>query len=160
MSEVMTERFAKIAAEFDGFNAIALGQAYAAARAKKDEIQALKNIVEAEINFLEYKLAEQMKDEGLPRFSLKVGEEEKRINYGEVVEVSAKQEGGIADRVIEILDNTGNGGLVKRTVAPATLKKFVTDLRKKGADGMPDPVLMQMIEAGMTVTAHDRAKFY
>ncbi len=160
MSEVMTERYAKIAAEHEGKKALDLGRAYADARARKDELQELKNIIEAEINFLEMKLAEQMKDEDLPRFTIMVGEVEKRINYGEVIEVSAKQEGGIADRVIEVLDNTGNGGLVKRTVAPATLKKFVGDLRKASTEGMPDPVLMKLIDAGMTVTARDRAKFY
>jgi len=165
-SEVMTERYAKIAAIYEGRTAVELGKAMILVRAAKDRLEAEKAIIEAEYDFLTSKLPEVMTNEGLTKFSIHTEDPSdpdgivKRIRFQEEISVSATQESGAAERVLDVLKNTGNGGLVKETVAPATLKKFVGDLRKKGETGMPDPVLMQLIEAGMTVTAKDKARFY
>lgn len=166
MSEVMTERYAKIAAAYEGCDALTLGKAMIRARIAKDQIEAQKAVIEAEYDFLTAKLPEVMTNEGLSKFSIRVDDPtdpdgiEKRIRFQEEINVSATQESGAASRIIDILKDSGNAGLVKETVAPATLKKFVGDLRKKGESGMPDPVLMQMLDAGMTLTARDRARFY
>jgi len=166
MSEIVTERYAKIAAQYDGFKALDLGRAMIQVRAQKDRIDAAKALIEAEYDYLTAKLPEVMTNEGLTKFSIVVPDSEdpdgieKRIRFQEEINVSATQESGAAARIIDILKDSGNAGLVKETVAPATLKKFVGDLRKKGETGMPDPVLMQMLDAGMTLTARDRARFY
>lgn len=156
---VTNERFAKIAARFDGMDAVELGKAMVTARAKLDEISAEKAEAEAVVEFLRFRLPEAMADSGLTKMTVSVGEDERRIRIQEEVFVSATQESGAAGRVVDLLKNSGNGGLVKETVAPATLKKFVCDLRKN-QQGLPDPLLMEMIEAGMTVTAKDMARFY
>jgi hypothetical protein len=165
-SEVMNERYTRIAERFDGQNALALGRAYCAARVILDEISAEKAEAEAVKDFLELKLAEVMDNEGMPKFTVKIDDPSdpdgivRRIHIKEEIQVSATQESGAAARVLDILKDTGNGGLIKETVAPATLKKFIGDLRKKDNGGMPDPVLMQMIEAGVSVTARNKACFY
>lgn len=160
MSEVMNERYTKIAAKYDGAKALDLGQAMVRVRAEKDRLEAEKALIEAEYDFITAKLPDLMSNEGLTKFSIEVEGAEKRIRYQEEINVSATQESGAAPRIIEILKDSGNAGLVKETVAPATLKKFVGDLRKKGDAGMPDPILMQMLDAGMTLVARDRARFY
>ena len=167
MSEVVTERFAVIAKKYDGLRATELGKAFVLATAAKEEAAAVKTLAEAEVEFLRVKLAESMEKEGLPKFTVHLDSPDdpdgidKRIRVQEEINVSATQDSGAAERVISILKDTGNVGLIKETVAPATLKKFVGDLRKKNTeDGMPDPVLMKLIDAGMTVTARDMARFY
>lgn len=159
MNDTMSSRYAEIAANYDGADAVTLGKAMIAARASLDEISAEKARMEAVIEFLRFRLPEVMADAGLTKMTVTFGETEKRIRIQEEVFISATQESGAASRVVDLLKNSGNGGLVKETVAPATLKKFVCDLRKNQG-GMPDPLLMEMIEAGMTVTAKDMARFY
>ena len=154
-----TERFAKIAAKYDGKGAVELGNAMVDTRFCLDAISAEKATLEAELEYLRMKLPEAMADAGLSKMTVNLTGEEKRIRIQEEVFVSATQESGAAGRIVELLKDSGNGGLVKETVAPSTLKKFVCDLRKNQT-GMPDPLLSEMIEAGMTVTARDMARFY
>ncbi len=162
MSEVVNERWAKIAQKYEGHSAISLAKSFIWAKNKKELVDAEKANIEAEIEFLRLKLPEAMGAADIMKLTVldEATGEEKRIRIQEEIFISATQESGAATRVVDILKDTGNGGMVKETVAPQTLKSFVTKLRKNSEGGMPDPVLMQLIEAGMTVTAKDMARFY
>lgn len=157
----MKERFAAVAKSLDGLDLMALGRKMVENEVALDELSKAKALLEAEKEVVRLRLAEVMKDQKVPRFSVEFSETlTKRINIKEVLNVSAPAEDGTAQRVIEILKDHGQGGLVKETVAPATFKKFVESLRKKGEDGMPDPLLVTLMQGGVKVTAKDQAGFY
>lgn len=154
MSEVMKQRFASFAEAHEGKGILELGARFVSLAAELEEISTAKALLESEKEYLRCRLAEKMGEENVPRFS--VGD--KRINVREELFVSAP--GEIAVRVLDVLKDTGNGSLVKETVAPATLKKFIENLRDKSKDGMPDPVLSQLLGVGVTLRVVDMARFY
>lgn len=154
MSEVMKQRFAGFAEAHEGKGLTDLGARFVALDAELTEITAAKAMLESEKEFLRVRLAEKMAEENVPRFSIG----EKRIRHAEELFISSA--GDAANRVVDVLKDSGNGGMVKETVAPGTLKVFVANLRTKSADGMPDPVLADLLQAGMTMRVVDMARFY
>lgn len=162
MSEVVAERYAKIAQKYDGKDAVELAKAFIGATLEKERIAAEKAVIEAEVEFLRTRLPAAMTDMALTKMTVldEATGLEKRIRFQEEITVSASQESGAAEKVVEILKDNGQGGMVKETVAPQTLKSLVSKLRKNSEGGMPDPLLMKLIEGGMTVTAKDMARFY
>jgi hypothetical protein len=162
MSDVVRDRIAKIAARFDGLNAVQMGRAMVAARNTLDGIKAEAAEAEATFEFLRCRLPEVAAGEGVTKLTVSDGEEERRIRFQEEIYVSATQESGAAERVVAVLKNSGNGGMVKETVAPGTLKAFVGRLRKasEGEDAVIDPVFKELLDAGMTVKAIEMARFY
>lgn len=160
MSDVMKERYAKIAATFDGLNVVQLGKAMVAAEKVLERIRGEKAEAEAVYEYLRTKLPGRMEEEGVTKLTVSEDDKERRIRVQEEIFVSATQESGAAERVIEVLKTSGNGGLVKETVAPATLKAFVGRIRKVEAGEPINPTFKELLDAGMTVRAVDMARFY
>ena len=159
MSDVMKERFAAAAKQLDGMDLMALGRRMVQNEIELEKIKGEKAILEAEKEVIRLRLAEVMAEQKVPRFAVEYSAElTRRINVKEVLSVTTPA--GIAQKVQEILKDNGQGGLIKETVEASTFKKFVEGLRKKGEDGMPDPLLVQLVNAGVKISAKDQAGFY
>jgi hypothetical protein len=154
MNDVIRERFAGFAELYSSEGMLGLGEAFVKVASELEAASAAKAMLESEKEFLRVRLAEKMSEENVPRFSIG----DKRIRSSEELFVSAA--GEVAPAMIHVLQDSGNGALVKETVAPGTLKKFISDLRGKSEGGMPDPVLVSLMEAGVSIKVVDMARFY
>ena len=156
MSDTMKLRFASFAEAHDGKNPIDLGHRLVAVDAELDAVSRTKAMLESEKEFLRTKLAEKMAAEGVDKF----GVNGKRIRVQEELFVSVPAER--QEIVIQTLKDTGNGDVVKETVHPSTLKSLVKQMRDraKESEGLPDPTLASLLDAGVALRAVDMARFY
>lgn len=107
-----------------------LGRAMEAMRAKLDEATAIKTDLEKEYDFIRtVKIPPAMEQAGLSSFRLESG---KGIRVQDELFVSVPAERFPAFKIWLI--EQGEGGIIKETVHPSTLKSFINGRIKDGAE--------------------------
>lgn len=154
MSEAMSERFRALAAEMAGKNAVDLANALSLTDLQLDDVSKLKAELESKKEFLRIRLAEVLQEEGLKNITLADGT---RYRYQDEIFVSAKAEA--KPTVIQVLKDSGNGGIIREDFNAATFKALVKEL-KPDEDGMPNPVMGDLLAAGMTLRVVSMARRY
>lgn len=156
-NEVMAQRYADFQTELGDRSTMELGRAMVETdkeiETKKEELAVLNSKME----WISHRLADKMAEDEVPNFTI-AG---RRINTEEKLNVSAPEKGGILDRVMAVVEDFGGAGIIKRTIAPATLKAHVRALldKQKLAKEL-DPQFKALTEAGLSVKIRTVAKFY
>jgi len=165
MSEIVKERYIKLTQELGDKPLLDLGREYALADQALDRIKEQKAEIEARVEYLRTAIARRQADDKVPSFAVEVafgdGPKTYRIRSQDELFVSAPSEGGIAEKVIAVEKQFGNGSLVKETIAPGTLKKHVGLLMKKMTETkeLPDEY-KALLDAGLSVRVVSMARFY
>lgn len=150
----MSERFAALAAKYKDHNAVALANGLDSTDKALEAASAVKTSLECEKEFLRIRLAEKLTEEGLKNITLESGA---RYRIQDEMFVSATAEA--KPRVIELLKESGNGAVVKEDFNAMTFKSLVKGLAPDES-GMPNPLLAELLEAGVKLRVTPMARRY
>ena len=150
----MKEAYATFAQCYGKANHVELAQALDEVDNHLGAVSDEKSRLEAEKEFLRVKLAEKLVEDGLKNITLANG---KRFRIQEEMFVSATAE--CKPEVIEVLKSTGNGSIVREDFNAMTFKSLIKSL-EPDEDGMPHPLLQELVQAGVKIKVIDMARRY